>query len=66
MVDRILRLPAVKSITGLSRSTIYLYMSLDQFPQPVKVGPRAVGWPESEIDAWIEALKTVRDTARDD
>ena len=43
------------SRVGLSRSTIYEYMSLNQFPRPVPLGSRnAVGWVESEIDAWID------------
>jgi len=24
-----------------------------KFPEPVNIGPRAVGWIESEIDEWI-------------
>lgn len=52
---RLLRLPAVKARTGLSRSTIYLYVSEGTFPKPVRLGPRAVAWIESEIAAWIHA-----------
>lgn len=50
----ILRLPAVKSLTGLSRSTIYLRISYGQFPKAVSLGARAVGWVESEIQDWLE------------
>ena len=39
--------------TGLAKSTIYKYISLGQFPQPTKLGTRAVAWVESEIEAWI-------------
>lgn len=54
MTHTILRLPAVKARTGLSRSTIYLRISEGTFPLPVKLGgPRAVGWIESEIEAWL-------------
>jgi prophage regulatory protein len=52
--DRMLKLPEVKRITGLSRSTIYLRMSYGIFPKTVKLGERAVGWIESEILAWLE------------
>ena len=58
MTDAILRLPAVKSRTGLSRSTIYERIANGSFPQPVRLGARAVGWRESEIAAWIGALAT--------
>ena len=50
----ILRLPAVIGRTGLSRSTIYQQMSIKQFPRSIKLGPRAVGWVEKEIDDWLE------------
>jgi len=54
MATVILRLPAVKTRTGLSRSTIYLRISEDIFPRPISLGGRAVGWIESEIDEWLE------------
>jgi len=50
----ILRLPAVKTRTGLSRSTIYLRASQGKFPTPVSLGGRAVGWIEAEIQSWLE------------
>lgn len=54
MVTAILRLPAVKGRTGLSRSTIYLRVSEGTFPKPVSLGGRAVGWIEAEIQQWLE------------
>ena len=54
MPDSILRLPAVKARTGLSRSTIYLRISEGRFPKPISLGGRAVGWIESEVQAWLE------------
>jgi len=53
MVESILRLPTVKSRTGLSRSTIYLRISEGRFPRPISLGDRAVGWTASSIDEWI-------------
>jgi prophage regulatory protein len=53
IADSILRLPAVKARVGLSRSAIYLAVSRAEFPPPVQLGSRAVGWLESEIDEWI-------------
>jgi prophage regulatory protein len=53
MADSILRLPAVKTRTGLSRSTIYLRVSQGTFPRPVSLGGRAVGWVEEEIQSWL-------------
>ena len=55
MATRILRLPEVKKRTGLSRSTIYVRLDKKTFPIPVPLGGRAVGWVETEIEAWLEA-----------
>ena len=49
----ILRLPLVKARTGLSRSTIYLRIKAGEFPAQVSLGPRAVGWLETDIERWI-------------
>lgn len=54
MTHTILRLPAVKSSTGLSRSTIYLRASQGTFPRPVSLGARSVGWLEAEIQDWLQ------------
>jgi len=54
MTHTILRLPAVKTITGLSRSTIYLRVAEGTFPRPVSLGGRAVGWLEAEIQEWLQ------------
>lgn len=51
MVHSILRLPAVKAESGASRSTIYLRIQQGLWPRPVKLGPRSVGWPASEVAA---------------
>lgn len=49
----ILRRAQVQARTGLSRSTIYQYIHDGHFPAPLQLGPRAVGWLESEVSAWI-------------
>ena len=54
MVNKILRLPQVKSQTGLSRSTIYLRIKNREFPESISLGGRAVGWLESDIQDWLE------------
>lgn len=51
MVQTLLRLPSVKSETGASRSTIYLRIQQGLWPKPVKLGPRSVAWPASEVAA---------------
>ena len=51
MTHTILRLPAVKLATGLSRSTLYLRIAQGVFTHPVSLGGRAVGWPAHEVAA---------------
>lgn len=53
MNDRILRRPEVEKRIGLSRSTIYAAMAEGTFPKPIRLGKRAVGWPSSSIDEWL-------------
>ena len=50
----ILRLPEVVKSTGLARSTIYKKMSANEFPKPISLGVKSVGWLESDIQKWIE------------
>ena len=61
MIKKIYRLPDVMSMTGLSRSSIYLRVSTNEFPKPIKIGRRAVGWPEDSIIAWQARMIEARD-----
>lgn len=54
MADKMLRLPAVQELVGLSRSTIYDMISRKEFPKPVRLGRRAVAWPSSRVEDWID------------
>jgi prophage regulatory protein len=49
----ILRRKQVQERTGLSRSTIYMRIAQGTFPKAISLGDRAVGWVDSEIDAWL-------------
>jgi prophage regulatory protein len=55
MSHTILRLPEVIKRTGLSRSSIYLRVANKEFPAPLSLGGRAVGWLEQNVDEWIVA-----------
>ena len=61
MIKKIYRLPEVMEMTGLSRSSIYLRVSTDEFPKPVKIGRRAIGWPEESIIAWQAKMMEAQD-----
>ena len=51
---RIIRLPQVINSTGLARSTIYKKMSCGEFPNPISLGAKSVGWLDEDIQKWIE------------
>lgn len=54
---RILRLPEVCQVSGLSRATIYKKMAEGTFPTPLRLGTRSVGWRLSDLDAWIASTE---------
>lgn len=49
----ILRRKQVEARTGLSRSTLYARIKAGTFPAPVSLGPRAVGWIDSDVQLWV-------------
>tara|TARA_R110002020_G_scaffold448320_1_gene661090 strand:- start:262 stop:474 length:213 start_codon:yes stop_codon:yes gene_type:complete len=51
--DRIIRRKELEFRISLSKSTIYSMMEERKFPRPIKIGKRAVGWPESVIEQWL-------------
>ena len=58
---KLLRLPEVKSTTGLSKSSIYARISEGTFPKQIPLGPRLVVWVESDIQKWIsEQISTAK------
>lgn len=59
----ILRLPEVQAKTGLSRSSIYAFISQGNFPKSIPLGSRAVGWVESSINDWISSRINQKEAA---
>ncbi|MWV18256.1 AlpA family phage regulatory protein [Pseudomonas sp. L-22-4S-12] len=58
---KVLRLNAVVRTTGLARSTIYKLIGSGEFPRPVPLTGRSVGWIETEVVAWIQSRVEARD-----
>ena len=52
---RFLRLPEVKHQVGIGRTAIYQKIKSGEFPAPISLGPRAVGWTSDSIENWIES-----------
>ena len=53
-LERLIRLPEVKSRTGLSTSDLYRRVDAGTFPRQIKLGVKAVAWIETEVQEWIE------------
>lgn len=53
MSERLLRLRQVQELVPLSRSAIYNRIAAGTFPRPISLGPKAIAFIGSEIDAWI-------------
>jgi prophage regulatory protein len=58
MAEQHLRRPAVEAATGLSRSSLYAMMDAGEFPRPIRIGKRAVAWPQSTVEAWLATRPT--------
>ena len=54
MNEKFLRLHEVKRRTGLSRTTIYDWMSKGKFPRPIHLGVRSVAWREKKVNQWMQ------------
>jgi len=51
---KVIRMPIVIQYTGLAKSTIYKKIAQKEFPEPISLSAKAVGWLESDIQKWIE------------
>ena len=55
----LVRFPAVRARTGLSRSTIWRLERVGQFPAHRRISPNAVAWLDQDITEWIESRQAV-------
>jgi prophage regulatory protein len=51
--DKILRMPDIVSLTGLSRTTIYRKIKEGTFPAQLHISDHCCGWRASAIELWI-------------
>lgn len=57
---RLLRKPDVLARVPISKSSLDRWVAAGLFPTPVKVGPRAIAWLETDISAWEAARYAAR------
>ena len=49
---KFLRLPQVKELTCLSKSSIYRLIEEGDFPKQIPLGARSVAWVKSHVEDW--------------
>lgn len=59
-MKRLIRMKELLDVTGLGRSTIYLYMNQNRFPNAVKIGYRSIAWREDDIQMWLDQCESIR------
>jgi prophage regulatory protein len=52
-LDRIIRAKELEGMLGVSKATVSRWSALGHLPKPIRIGPRAVGWQKSVIEAFI-------------
>ena len=62
---KILRIPAVIAKRQLSRGTLYRLLKQKEFPAPIHLGDRAIGFIESEVDEWLSRKMQQREAGHD-
>lgn len=50
---RLIRLPAVVSMVGLSKSEVWRRIAAGKFPKPIKLGPNTSAFVEAEVAEWV-------------
>ena len=58
MTNEILRKPRVLALIGIGNTSLYAAIKRGDFPAPVKLGLRAVGWRRSDIENWLASRET--------
>ena len=65
-MERMIRLPEIREITGLSNATIWRRVKSGDFPAPVRLGSmatRSIGWRESEVKRWLDTRPPIDEVA---
>ena len=66
MSDRLLRMREVCQLTALGETKLREMVDAGKFPRARQVGPRAVRWRMSDVEAWIYSLPEATGVIHDD
>ena len=63
---KVLIFPDLKAVKGIpySRMQLWRLEKVGRFPTRIRFSRSRVGWPESEIDAWLKSKIAERDATR--
>lgn len=53
--SKLLRIDEVSKLTTLAKSTIWLKVSQQAFPPPIRLSPAICVWRASSIEGWIDS-----------
>jgi prophage regulatory protein len=54
-LDRIVRLPELLQLIGVSTASLYRWIGEGCFPAAIRLGKNSVGWKASAVQAWIDS-----------
>jgi prophage regulatory protein len=54
---KIFRIKQVINTTGIARSTLYTKIAAGEFPRPISLGSRSVGWRSQDIYDFMSKLE---------
>jgi len=57
MEEYFMRIKEVIKTSGLPETTLYRCIREGTFPKSVKIGAKAVAWPASQVNQWVEDRK---------
>lgn len=63
MQNQVWRWPTVQLVSGLSRTTAWRLEKEGQFPCRRQLSPNAVGWLQSEVEAWVNSRSEAKAVA---
>ena len=58
MTVEILRKPRVLALIGMRNTWLHEAIKRGDFPAPVKLGARAVGWGRADVETWLASRET--------
>ncbi|MNV47570.1 Prophage CP4-57 regulatory protein (AlpA) [compost metagenome] len=53
MTQLVYRIGDLQRVIGLSKWTVYNLMKTGDFPRPVQLTSKAVGWRTSDVEKWV-------------